>query len=212
MNPTSDIVVYRARNAANGRCYIGVSKRGLEARRRQHFYEAAKGRGFKFHRAIRKYGEQAFVFEVLAVFVDVDLALIYECEAIAQQKPYYNMSEGGEGRSGPRSPETNEKIRRALKGRPSIYKGTKRNYGPKISAALKGRPCPLTPARTAALSVSILAAQRALKKPVRCLNDGLVYPSATDAGVAYSVGAKLIQQAVRRGQTLRTGLRFERVE
>ena len=92
------MVVYRARNLVNGKCYIGYTARGLAARKYQHLWVARKNGGRHFHHAIRKYGPENFVFDILGEFGDdEELAKVYEIEAIAAYKPEYNLSYGGEG-------------------------------------------------------------------------------------------------------------------
>lgn len=97
---TNQAIVYQATNKVNGKRYIGYTARGLTRRRYQHLWDARKGAGHYFHRAIAKYGPENFVFEVLADFDgDEELAKLYEYEAIAAYKPEYNLSYGGEGGS-----------------------------------------------------------------------------------------------------------------
>lgn len=92
------VIAYRARNLVNGHSYVGYTARGLKVRKNQHLWVARKGGGHHFHRALRKYGEENFVFEILGDFGDdEDLAKIYEIEAIAKYRPEYNLSYGGEG-------------------------------------------------------------------------------------------------------------------
>lgn len=112
------VVVYEVRNAVNGHRYIGYTARGLKQRERQHRQTAnARGkRGHLLHSAIRKYGHENFVFEVLCDFQgDEELAKAYEYEAIAKYKPEYNISYGGEGGTLPE--ETRKKIGDANRGR-----------------------------------------------------------------------------------------------
>lgn len=302
------VIVYQATNKVTGHRYIGVTRKGLAYREKQHRRRADRGDGYRFHAAIRKYGNENFVFEMLGSFGDdVELAKVYEIEAIAAYKPEYNLTEGGDGKAGPLSPaalaafrakragvpsyrkgvplteehkakisaankgqipwskgrkmptaavekiraanlgntnfkgrkhsdetkdrmriaakargpsplrgrkrsaETIAKMSAAQKGRTSIWKGVKRDYGPKVSAALKGKPWVATDARLAALAVSVKKASSARKKPVLCVNDGRQFSSAVDAASFYGVSARLLRQSIRRGQTLRNGLKFVEV-
>ena len=277
-----EAIVYRATNSVNGHTYIGFTTQGLKHREKHHRYVAKLGKGHLLQAALRKYGDDAIVFEVMAEFEDRDLALIYEQEAIAKYRPEYNISLGGEGRTGPmteahkqalslankgqglgrkgspltearkqrlreanlgnkhmlgrkhtdeakakisaahkgrpspfkgvpRTEETKAKMSAALKGRPSIWKGSKRDYGPKVSAALKGKPWVRTQARIDALSASILKARAAHQQPIMCVNDGKVFSSTVEAAAYYGVKASLVAQCARRGQTMRSGLKFVQV-
>lgn len=105
-------IVYQATNVVNGCRYIGFTTQGLLKRRYQHLWDARKNSGYHFHNAIRKYGEENFIFEVLGDFDgDEDLAKMYECEAIAKYRPEYNLTYGGEG--GTMHPATRQKIAEA---------------------------------------------------------------------------------------------------
>ena len=59
------MIIYKATNKHNGKCYIGQTVFTLSERRSQHLREARSGKGFRFHAAIRKYGEDAFIWEVI---------------------------------------------------------------------------------------------------------------------------------------------------
>jgi len=141
------VIVYKATNLVNGHFYIGYTGRGLCKREKQHRYEAGRKQGRYLHRAIRKYGQENFAFEVLADFEgDEDLAKLYEREAIAKYRPRYNLSFGGEGGTiaeesrlrmsaaqkrrifpptGPMSAEQKAKISAAKKGKPTGWLGRK---------------------------------------------------------------------------------------
>lgn len=142
------VIVYQARNIVNGKRYIGVTKNGLAFRRRTHLSAARTGKGTLFHRAIRKYGEQNFVFGILADFDDdYELAKLYEYEMICKVRPEYNLSAGGEG--GAPAPSTIAKMRAAKLGRKHspevVARRVSAGYRPsaetraKMSAAQTGR-------------------------------------------------------------------------
>lgn len=96
----SKLLVYVVTNKQNQKQYVGMTTRGLEARRKQHFYYAKSGSEVHFHRAIRKYGEEAFSWEVVYVGETVEELFEKEIELIAELDTYkngYNMTLGGEG-------------------------------------------------------------------------------------------------------------------
>ena len=106
-------LVYQARNLVNGKRYIGFTSRPFELRANQHRSDAKQGKGHLFHKAIRKYGPENFVFGLLADFDgDQDLAKLYEFEAIAKYQPEYNLREGGQG-GGSMPDSTRKKISEA---------------------------------------------------------------------------------------------------
>lgn len=140
------VVAYRARNLVNGHTYIGITRSGLANREHAHRRCAARGEGFRLHNAMRKYGDENFVFEVIADFGDDrEMAEAYEIEAIAKYQPEYNMTVGGDG--GKVDAEGRAKISAAHKGRAPVFKG--RKWTPEALAKLRatraanGKPAPM---------------------------------------------------------------------
>ena len=63
-------IIYSWKNNTNGKRYIGQTKHP-EQRKRNHLHEALeKNSDYYFHRALRKYGEDSFTYEVLAELGD----------------------------------------------------------------------------------------------------------------------------------------------
>lgn len=109
-------LVYQATNIVNGKRYIGFTSRTLAAREWEHRAYARKGGGYMLQRAMRKYGGDNFTFSVLGDFDgDVELAKLYEIEAIAKYKPEYNILSGGEGHTP--TEELRERLRKAQTGK-----------------------------------------------------------------------------------------------
>lgn len=111
-------IVYRAVNTERGKAYIGCTSKSLEKRRYQHELNSRKDKTQIISLAIRKYGADAFKWEVLAVVKDVEEAKRLEVELIAKfdtKAPHgYNMTDGGDGAFGcKRSEATKEKLRAA---------------------------------------------------------------------------------------------------
>jgi len=152
MSTAPQVVVYKATNLVNGHFYIGYTAQGLHKREWTHRYYARKNKGNGLlQRAIRKYGDENIVFEVMADFDgDEELARLYEIEAIAKYAPEYNVLPGGEG--GPQPPEVRARISAKLKGlkqRPeTIAKRKASNAGfrhstetkEKLAALWRGKP------------------------------------------------------------------------
>lgn len=128
-------VVYKATNIVNGKVYVGKTMIGHKQRWTQHRICARRGYQAYFYRAIRKYGEENFVVEVLTSATDERELATLEIYWIAklqcaQRSKGYNCTIGGEGRihtessrallRGIRcnSPETRAKISKSKKGKP----------------------------------------------------------------------------------------------
>jgi len=92
------MIIYKATNDINNKAYIGITD-DLEYRKWTHFNDAKNGAVQAFHYAIRKYGEDVFVWEVLAECDTRESAGEIEIELIAEHgtfKSGYNSTTGGE--------------------------------------------------------------------------------------------------------------------
>lgn len=115
------MLIYKATNKINGKIYVGYTTKKLTDRILEHIYKSRSNSGshyfYIFKQALRKYGENSFIWEEL-----------YECKTIEEccekEKFYikelntispngYNLTEGGNG--GTPSNETKEKISQSLK-------------------------------------------------------------------------------------------------
>lgn len=128
------MIIYKATNTVNGKVYIGQTKRPLAIRIRDHRHNR-HGHGI-LHSAIRKYGIDAFTFDVIDTAgskPELDLKEIkwiahYDCKA----PNGYNLSDGGKGNPGYRlSEEARAKIRARAIGR--VWSKESKHPG--------GRPC-----------------------------------------------------------------------
>lgn len=154
---TAPYVIYQATNITNGKFYIGVSKRGVKSRARDHFYEAGRENYSckKFHAAINKYGRDNFFWGVIDTANSFDEVMSKEVEWIAKLKPQYNICRGGRGAPGAmlgkkHSKQTVEKLR---------------NYGI---------------ARKDLFAQYSYLGPNSLRKRVVCLNTGEIFASASE--------------------------------
>jgi group I intron endonuclease len=95
-------IVYLVFNTVTGKYYIGWTGYSFESRWYSHCNDARKGSNLLFHRAIRKYGPQAFVHCVLCVVSTEVEAKQLETLWILTLRSYdsevgYNMTLGGDG-------------------------------------------------------------------------------------------------------------------
>jgi group I intron endonuclease len=126
----------------NGKRYVGKTVRRLEDRRILHERDAKGGSKLAFHRAIRKYGKEAFEWSVLMHDDDENDLNISEALAIRVLKTRvpsgYNMTSGGEGGDcflgRKHTEESKEKIRLARRRR----KNNTKEQNEKIRRALIG--------------------------------------------------------------------------
>jgi group I intron endonuclease len=154
----TETFLYVVTQLSTGRQYVGISARPLK-RWSQHKSSAVRRPAGYFHKALRKYGPEDFRFEVVARFATRKEAEFAEQQWIADKKPEFNLTTGGEGtpnlQRGPCSEETRRKIAETLRGTPCTEERkeklrlfwTGRARGPmlqetkdKIAAAKRGRP------------------------------------------------------------------------
>src|SRR5215475_1550839 len=90
-------IVYMATNVANGHFYVGVTTRTLKQREAEHL-NAARRRDHNgaFLRALIKYGRGGFRWTVLKSFETPEEAFAEEIRLIADMRPRYNATKGGD--------------------------------------------------------------------------------------------------------------------
>jgi hypothetical protein len=99
-------IIYKATltqgSSPGKKCYIGQTTKSLEKRRHAHEKNAENGLQTYFYAALRKYGKDAFMWEILDRTDSVDQLGMLEKKYIALFKSNikgfgYNLTEGGEG-------------------------------------------------------------------------------------------------------------------
>jgi group I intron endonuclease len=133
--------LYRITNTVNNKVYIGIAKNCHEKRLRTHIKNAKAGSDTILHRAIRKYGADKFMTELLVIAKFGEYLKELEVTAIktyGTKTPLgYNMTDGGDGGVG-MIPWVRQKIIDARKlavptltdaGRKSISEKSKARWG-----------------------------------------------------------------------------------
>ena len=96
-------IVYKITNKKNGKSYIGKTEYSLEHRWNRHLSSAKNGSKFRFHSAIRKYGEDCWDLSVIETYQTEDENFINEKESHfiklfeSDTKKGYNATSGGTG-------------------------------------------------------------------------------------------------------------------
>jgi len=138
------MLVYCIKNIINNKEYIGLTKRPLEQRWKQHIYESNKKDSWEWNtplgNAIKKYGKdsfQVFVLEVCSSETELklkEIQLIKERKSLASETGY-NLTLGGDGRLGYKlSEETKQRI-----GQGNLGKVMSVDAREKMSVAAKKR-------------------------------------------------------------------------
>lgn len=106
-------LLYKIVNRVNGKAYVGFTKNTLEWRIKAHRY--GPNPNALIHKAIKKYGKDAFTVETIGTASNRQQAAALERELIAAHNTFmpngYNMTPGGEGNDAPRSAETRSRMK-----------------------------------------------------------------------------------------------------
>lgn len=199
------ITVYLATNTTNGHEYIGVTRRALAVRRREHGSSARTGiRACPFHKAIAKHGWEAFRFETLLTCDTEDEAKQHEIRLIAERRPRYNCTAGGDGNTGRFWSEASRELIAASKRGNTYRRG--QTHTEAVRAVLRKYGL-----RDREKAIANLAAGRMkLMRPVVCLDDGRRYESASAAARNYAVPKSAVIELClgKRGRKTIGGRRF----
>lgn len=170
--------IYLIKNKINGHLYIGKSKH-VERRYSQHICKSldknSKEYNYPIHRAIRKYGKDNFVLEILERIEPYDENKANERERYWIKRfntflnnKHYNASSGGEVVCDREvSKETREKLSKSQKKQYQTKEGKQR--AKKHSEDMKGINNPSYGTHTNG-------------KRVICIETNIIYPSARAAG------------------------------
>ena len=201
-----------ATNIVNGKKYIGITSQSLPKRIAQHFSHAKhKNNDWPFYRAISKHGCAVFCFEVIFRCDDYDIGLREEIRLIKVLNPEYNTVGGGKGGS------LGKKMSDATKKKiSSFHRGKQWRLGTKQSDDVRDnlRKIGLLPENKKRWSRYVGLGSAATARRVMCLDNGLIYPSASAAARYYSVAkSALIELCLgKRYRKTVNGLRFAYVE
>lgn len=115
------MIIYKITNTVTSMSYIGYTKQNIDIRWKQHYKQALKeDKNRKFYNAIRKYGVDIWMTEVIDTAVDAVEAKNKEIAYIKQYDSYhagYNSTLGGDGNNGiVMSKESNDARSKKLKG------------------------------------------------------------------------------------------------
>lgn len=188
--------VYLVTNKTNGKRYVGITQGTAEKRWAAHRKRAKHKPSTTLHWALRKYGEANFSCVDIASCLELGSAAKVEREIIAELKPEYNQTAGGEFSVW--TIERRERANRALRGR-SLSAASRR----KISEAKKGKP-----PSAAAIAATISA--RSL--PVECIDTGQIFSSIRSAALALGLHETHVGAVCNGNAKTTGGLRFGFIE
>lgn len=226
------IGIYKITNKINGKFYIGQS---VDIKRRFMEHKTPHGRMTSIKLAIKKYGKENFLFEVIEEcgVEELDAREVYW---IAKLKPQYNRNEGG---SGSRGHHVSEELRQQLSENSRRYwdqlpDAEKREICQRLSGPQKGHIVSeetrekLRAANTGKVqSAETVDKRRATirskkaagyvqtnaghKKKVRCVETNQIFDSVKDAGKCFSVSPSCITGVLKGRYKSCKGKHFEYV-
>lgn len=110
--------IYKFTNIVDGKCYIGKTN-NFKRRVKDHFKGSENTQNFLLHRAIKKYGVESFIVEIIfqsnsKLISEKQFTNIFEPMLIKEHNSHksqngYNMTRGGEGFDSETAKEINEK-------------------------------------------------------------------------------------------------------
>jgi group I intron endonuclease len=139
------MIIYLLRCTVSGKAYIGQSIHSLEDRWKIHLKDAKRGAPYMLHKAIRKYGPEAFektVLQEVSAVEELNTLEIYYIKTQNTKVPFgYNMTDGGEGHKGQEfSLEHRRKLSESLIGnKHTAGHVLTEEHKSKVSIALKGK-------------------------------------------------------------------------
>lgn len=115
LNETETCWLYTITHLDSGNQYIGISIN--PDRRWKDHKQHCKYENTRFYNALRKYGHDRFIFEVIEEVNSVEEAKLREILLIAEKDPEYNSTGGGDGMWNP-TPEVRRKMSEGMRNSP----------------------------------------------------------------------------------------------
>jgi hypothetical protein len=194
--------LYLVTNTVNDKVYVGITVGDLNARLKQHFAAARRGRKSAFMNAIKKFGEAAFQIELLSnaagTYAELQDLEVQEIDRRDSIRNGYNTAQGGSIGSGKKLTVGGHTF--------SSYISAAEHYSidPHVMALRLGR-LKWTPEESVGLT-----AKDWVGKEIPVTVAGITHPSIKQAAEAYNIKYKLVHERInRRGWTLEQALEIE---
>jgi group I intron endonuclease len=166
MNNMFNGIIYKATNIITGKVYIGQTKENINLRINHHIGSMKRGSKTYFHNALRKYGKENFLWEIIDIANNRNELNLKECFWIKEYNSFnskfgYNMTFGGN------QYELTEEARKKMIGH--IVTEETRN---KISESHKGIPLSEEHKKTLSLSHKGLIPSEEARRKISMKNTG----------------------------------------
>lgn len=128
------MIIYIVKNKINNKIYIGQTRNDLKKRWQDHLGASRRGSLAPIHQAIRKYGVDCFVLEILYSCNSLEEMDAKEIEFIKQMAPQYNIHHGGNTSF---SKEHSQRVKDAMQRPDVVAKISKVKTDPTINKKLR---------------------------------------------------------------------------
>lgn len=94
------MIIYKVTNFLTKKIYIGKTSKSLDSRKKEHLKNVKSNKKTKFYNAIRKYGDELFLWEILTVCENEETLNKMEIFFITDYDSFkngYNSTLGGDG-------------------------------------------------------------------------------------------------------------------
>lgn len=220
------MVVYKIHNTINNKIYVGITRQSLGIRWSQHKHNAFhKKSNLPLYKAMRKYGIENFVITVVDNCDTIENLQVKESEWLKKYEEAgditYNVKPGGElGGNG--GANKGLKWTEEAKARHSIAM-KKRNLTPwnkNTKGVMKANSGTFTKEKTAGNAnpffgkkhkeeTKLAIKQKTKKRPIVCINTGIVYPSILEAKQTLNLDlGNLYKVLTGKNKTIK-GFKFE---
>lgn len=208
------MIVYKATNKINGKIYIGITTKTLEHRRKIHIRDSKKVDTY-FYRAIRKYGEDNFEWEIIDTaetkkeLEELEKYYIKLYDSFDNKEKGYNTTSGGCSLYEITKEERQKRSKRVkgennpMYGVESPMKGKSftKEHREKISDALKGSYRP-----------HIIGGNNPSAKQVINLDTGEIFETLSEASKKYNISRQMIGKVCNGYNQTAKGFRWAFIE
>lgn len=210
----SYLIAYKATNKINGKVYIGITTKTLEHRKKTHIRDSKRMDTY-FYRAIRKYGEENFIWEVIDTaetkeeLSELEKYYINLYDSFDNKNKGYNTTSGGYDSWDLTEEEKQKRSERAkgegnpMYGKESPMKGKRftEEHKTKISNSLKNTYRP-----------HVIGGNNPSAKKVINLDTGEIFNTLTDASEKYGISRQMIGKVCNGYNGTAKGYRWAFIE
>lgn len=191
------MIIYKIVNVLNGKMYVGLTSVSLQERWTNHKSNSRNPQKYTsaLYSAMRKYGIENFIIEQIDTaqsLEELNTKEVTYIKALNTLAPNgYNLDNGGGSQNC--HPETREKIRNSLKGRP---------FKNRMNGAPKGRPVSLERRKRISDTLKGRSAKQN-NEPIYDIETGELFESQKEAAAKLKVSRQTINTWTKKGKFIK---------